>query len=222
MSIAPLDAKCEIRCTRWPGQSTLRQKVSLSPSRRMRGLPHRGQVVGKVHGSRPAGHDVAGTPDDDRVARPHIFGRHLVLVVERRQADSGSADDDRLELGEGGGLTGPTNRDHDAAQERRALLRRKLVGDRPPRRLGGGAELPALRQIVDLDDRAVYLVVELVAVRGPSRAVSVDLVEPVDQGDVGIDREPRRRDPLERLAVARQRGSADEIAELVGPEPELT
>ena len=55
MSMAPRDAKWEMRCTCWPGQSTLTQNVSLSPSSRTRGWPHDGQTVGNVHGSVPSG-----------------------------------------------------------------------------------------------------------------------------------------------------------------------
>ena len=55
MSIAPREAKWAMRCTRWPGQSALVQKVSLSPSSRTRGMPQMGHAVGNSHSGRPGG-----------------------------------------------------------------------------------------------------------------------------------------------------------------------
>ena len=55
MSMAPRDAKCPMRPSRWAGQSTLTQNVSDSPSMRMSGPWHTGHSAGKVHSGRPSG-----------------------------------------------------------------------------------------------------------------------------------------------------------------------
>ena len=52
MSMADREAKWAMRCTRWPAQSRLVQKVSLSSGRRTNGPPHTGQWVGNVHAGR--------------------------------------------------------------------------------------------------------------------------------------------------------------------------
>ena len=132
-------------------------------------------MVGNVHGSRvrrphrehgtdDLGDHVAGLAHDHGVARPHVLGPHLVLVVQRGDADRRPADEDRLEHGERRRPAGAPDRHLDVAQHGRALLRRELVGDRPARRPGRDAEPLALVDVVDLDDDAVDLVAEVVAV----------------------------------------------------------
>ena len=124
---------------------------------------------------------------------PDVLDPDLVLVVQGGQRHLGPADDDRLEHGERRGLPGPADRHHDVLEQGGLLLRRELVGDGPPRRLGRGPELAALGQVVDLDHDPVDLVVERVAVVQPAPAVVVDLLEAVHQLDVGVDREAGRR-----------------------------
>ena len=146
MSMAPREAKCSMRASRWAGQSTLVQKVSLSPSRRTRGCSQRGQWSGNVHAGRPVGplgqhgaddlgDHVARLAHDDRVARAHVLGPHLVLVVQGGHLHGRAADEHRLELGEGRGLPGAADRHDDLEQLGGALLGRELVGDGPPGRL---------------------------------------------------------------------------------------
>jgi hypothetical protein len=141
--------------------------------------------------------------------------------VERGEGHLRPTDDDRLEDGERRGLARPTDRHHDAVEAGGPLLGRELEGDGPAGRLGGRAELPTLRQLVDLDDGPVDLVVELVAVGGPVRAVGVHGIEIGHETDVGVDREAGGADPLEGLAVAGEGRSAFDVAELVRPEAEL-
>ena len=95
MSMAPREAKWEMRCTCWPGQSTLTQKVSLSPSRRQRASPHTGQWSGRStgrpsgrsgkHGPADLGDDVPGPAHHHGVPGPHVLDPHLVLVVQGGQ-----------------------------------------------------------------------------------------------------------------------------------------
>ena len=121
MSIAPREAKCSMRPATWAGQSRLVQKVSLSPSRRTSGPPQTGHigrerplrrpfVAPAQHRADDLGDDVAGLAHDDRVARAHVLGRDLVLVVEGGQADGRAADEHRLEHGERRGLPGAPDR----------------------------------------------------------------------------------------------------------------
>ena len=113
MSMADREPKWAMRWTRWPGQSRLVQKVSLSPGRRTRGCRSSGRSVGNFH--RPArdagpgrtehrpdhlGDHVAGLAHHDRVARAHVLGPHLVLVVQGGQRHGGAADEHRLQHGE--------------------------------------------------------------------------------------------------------------------------
>jgi hypothetical protein len=86
MSIAPREAKWEMRWTCWPGQSTLTQKVSLSPASRTSGSPHTGHSVGNVHAARPSGaegeHRAADLGDD--VTRPDHDGVAGADVLDAR------------------------------------------------------------------------------------------------------------------------------------------
>ena len=140
----------------WTGTARSTQRVSLSPSSRTSVLAAgTGRSVGNAHGferfgpvgqhrADDLGDHVAGLAHDDRVARPHVLGPHLVLVVQRGQADGGAADEHRLEQGERRGLAGAADRHVDVEQLGGALLGRELVGDRPARRPAGEAELAAL------------------------------------------------------------------------------
>ena len=128
------------------------------------------------------GDDVAGLAEHDGVADQHALGLHDVLVVERRLPHDAARDPRRLHHGERRRATGATDRDDDVEQLRVHLLGRVLVGDRPPRRAAGRAELVVQRELVDLDDDAVDLVLDVV----PVLAVVADEV-------VGaLGRSPRR------------------------------
>src|SRR5207244_12143312 len=106
-------------------------------------------------------------------------------------------------------------------EQRGAFLRRELEGDRPPRRLARGTELAALGEVVDLDDDAVDLVVEIVTVLEPVLAEPEDIVEAADLPDLGVHREPGRPQPVERLRVATERGAALDNTDLVAEKREL-
>jgi hypothetical protein len=84
--------------------------------------------------------------------------------VQRRLPDDRARDAGRGHHGEGRRPAGAADRDDDVEQLRVDLLRRVLVRDRPPRRTTGGAELVVQRELVDLDDDAVDLVLDVVAV----------------------------------------------------------
>ncbi len=110
---------------------------------------------------------VAGLADDHGVADEHALARHLGRVVQRRQRDGGPGDGDRLHVGEGGHASGAPDADADVEELGGDLLRRVLVGDRPPRGAGRGTETAVQPHVVDLDHQAVDLVFDVVAVFAP-------------------------------------------------------
>jgi hypothetical protein len=118
------------------------------------------------------GNHVTGPADHDDVADQHALAAHLVLVVQRRAGDRDAADVHRLEHRERRHPPGPADVDRDVEQPGVGLLRRVLERDRPPRRLGGRPE-PALEpEVVDLDDDAVDLVLDVVPLLAPPGEVA--------------------------------------------------
>ncbi len=61
-----------MRASRCAGQSTLVQKVSLSPSRRTRGCSQRGQWSGKDHAWRSAGRSASTGPTTSGITSPAL------------------------------------------------------------------------------------------------------------------------------------------------------
>ena len=185
MSMAPREAKCSMRPAIWAGQSRLVQKVSLSPSRRTSGRAadradrsgtstlRRPFLAQPEHGADDLGDHVARLAHDDGVARPHVLGRDLVLVVQGGQADGRARRRRRARAGRTAWPSRCARCDTMmSVQQGRALLGRELEGDGPAGRLGGGAQLAAQGQVVDLHHHAVDLVVEVVAVLLPVHAVA--------------------------------------------------
>ncbi len=183
MSIAPRDANGTATRSfcgghpRWFGQ---RQYAALRPApARCRTTWH---LVGKRHGFEPFGRfdrtgpthlgdHVAGPAHDDRVAladvlalrpRPRCAASPVPIVTPPTNTGSMMAN--------GVTMPGPPRVHRDLPQQRRALLGRELVRDRPPRRVRRGAQLLLLGDRVDLDDHAVDLVVDRVPVALPSLA----------------------------------------------------
>ena len=199
-----------MRCTRWPGQSRLVQKVSLSPSSRTSGAAQTRARGGELPRRLPApaldqdradhlGDDVAGLADDDRVARAHVLQPDLVLVVERGQAHRGAADEDRLEHGERRGLAGPADGDLDVAGGWWTAPRGGTCRRWPTAGRATSTRAPLEAEVVDLDHHAVDLVVEVVAVLLPPGAERQHLVEAVHQMDLGIDGEAGPSPAMPRL-----------------------
>ena len=186
MSIAPRDAKCSIApATRARAQRGSDNVVGFALVA-SNGVPQTGQSFGNFHGFRPLralgqhrpddlGDHVARLAHDHGVAGPHVFGLHLVFVVQRGDTDGGATDEHRLEHCERRGLSGAPDRHHDVLEQRGAFLGRELVGDGPAWRLPRGAERGAQRQVVDLHHDAVDLVGQIVAVLLPALA---ELVAP--------------------------------------------
>ena len=132
------------------------------------------------------GDHVARPADDDHVALAHVLASDLVLVVQRGVRDRHAADDDRLEHRERRHLPRASGVDVDLPEQRGALLGRELVGDRPPWRVAGGAELLLQRDLVHLDHGAVDLPVDAVPVGLPVLEVGHHPVDvPLDLGGRG-------------------------------------
>src|SRR5690606_1119733 len=83
---------------------------------------------------------------------------------------------------------GATHRHHDVEQLRVHLFGRVLVGDRPARRATGRAQFVVQRELVDLYDDAVDLVLDVVAVLTVVRDEVQHTVDVVARAAVGTRR----------------------------------
>ena len=83
---------------------------------------------------------VAGALHQNRVADAHVLARNLVLVVQGGVGDDDAADGHGLELGDWRERAGAADVDLDRLDDRRRLLGRELVRDRPARRARDEAE----------------------------------------------------------------------------------
>ena len=122
------------------------------------------------------GNDVTGALDQHPVADPDVLAVDLVLVVEAHVGDGDAAE---LETGssDATGVSAPVRPDQrlDRGDARRPLPRRELPRHRPARAVRLDAELGLVGERVHLEDAAVDLVLERVA-------VDADLGEPLDGG----------------------------------------
>ena len=112
---------------------------------------------------------VAGALHDHLVADAHVLARDLVLVVQRGVRHHHAADGDRLQLGDRGERAGAADLDRDVVEGGDRLLGREFVRDRPARRAADEAEAVLQREVVDLVDHAVDVVVEVGALLGAAR-----------------------------------------------------
>ncbi len=142
-------------------------------------MPQTGQVGGmsysrsspvRLSGERPNDlrDDVAGLLEDHVIADPDVLAPDLVEVVERGPGDGRAGDLRRPEVGDRRQRPGPPDVRDDVLDDRLDLLRRELVGDRPARGPADDPEPLLLVEPVDLDDDAVGLVRELVALVAPA------------------------------------------------------
>ena len=203
------------------------QRRSASPSGRTSGLPHAraawgtttGGAVGaqRQHRADHFGDDVAGLAHDERVAARTSLTRTWSSLCSVATPT----------------VEPPTNTGSSTANGVARRCARSTPGCRaagwcaPPagtcRRSPSAAprvkpSRAALLDVVDLDDDAVDLVGEIVAVLLPVLAVSEHVVERGERLRLRVDREAERAQVRQRLGVARQRRTALDGAELVGPE----
>ena len=102
--------------------------------------------------------DLARLVDAHRVTDAHVEVVDEVLVVQGRALDCRAAEPDRVKDSRRRDASRTADGELDFADDRLLLLRRVLVGNRPARHLGCRAELLAVCETVELDDRAVDVV----------------------------------------------------------------
>ena len=177
MSKAPRPARLDSRSRSCAGHDRLLgQRMSLSPSFSGASVvPHAGQSVGMTNSrSVPSRRSTTG-PRISGMTSPALRSTTVspmrtplrctsVGVVQRGALDRGPGDDDRLHDPERRDPAGATDVDLDVEELGVDLLGRVLEGDRPARRARGGAEPALHRDLVDLDDDPVDLVLDVVAV----------------------------------------------------------
>ena len=197
MSNAPRPATWNSRSRSWAGQDrVLGQRMSASPSfsgrsggaaRRALGRHHEralGAVAQVDDRADDLGDHVAGLAQHHGVADEHALALDLGGVVQRRQLDGRAADEDRLHHAVRRDPAGAADVDPDVEQLGGDLLGRVLERDRPARRPRRRPEPALHRHLVDLDDDAVDLVLDVV----PVLAVVVDVR--LHAGQVVDDLEP--------------------------------
>ena len=162
------------------------------------GISNCAPVVGAQVDDRPddLGDHVAGLAQHDGVADADVLAGDLGGVVKRGELDGRPGDPDRLHPPERRHPAGAPDVDRDLEELGVDLFGRVLERDRPARRPRRRAEPPLQRHLVDLDDDAVDLVLDVVAML----AVVVD--ELLHRGHVGDDLGPIAR----RQAPRMQRG----------------
>ena len=109
--------------------------------------------------------DVAGALHAHRVADAHVLARDLVLVVQRGVGDDDAADRDGAQFGDRRQRAGAADLDLDRLDDRRRLLGREFVGDRPARTARDEAEPLLQGERIDLVDDAVDVIAERRALR---------------------------------------------------------
>ena len=129
--------------------------------------------------------------------------------MHRRAADGSSGEADGIEHGGRGEHARAADLYLDVAQDRRLFLRRILVCDRPARRLRGRAERAALREVVDLYDRAVDAELQAIAHFADGGDVIERLVDVFAELAVRDRGDSERGEPVERLRVVLRRVAAD-------------
>src|SRR4051794_41971261 len=97
----------------------------------------------------------------------------------------------RLERGERRHPAGAADIDEDVVELGVDLFRWVLPGDRPPWRLCGRAESALQREVVDLDDDTVDVVLDVVAGLAPLGGGAADAGEGVQHPVAGRGRQPR-------------------------------
>ena len=144
---------------------------------------------------------VAGALHDHLVADAHVLARDLVLVVQRGVRDHDAADGDRLQLGDRRQRAGAADLDRDVVERGDRLLGRELVRDRPARRAADETEAVLQREVVDLVDHAVDVVVEVGALLRQLVVERERVVQGLGDAGLGIDREAPFLQPLDRLGM---------------------
>ena len=163
--------------------------------------------------------DVAGLLEDDPVADPDVLAPDLVEVVEGRARDGRAGDLDRRHVRDRRQRPGPADVRDDVLDEGLDLLGRELEGDRPARRPADHPEPRLLVDPVDLDDDAVGLVREVVALLAPALGEVDDAFDVEVRGVLRVDREAESGQAIEGGRLGRDRVAV--LDQLVEPGRQL-
>ncbi len=124
--------------------------------------------------------------------------------MEGGGGDGDAADVDRLQHRERDQVPGAADVPDDLLQGRRRRGRRELPGDRPARLAPDDTQLTPERLLVDLDDDAVDLVIELLAPLLPPVAALDNPLNALVVGGFGIDLEAALAQPFDLVHVGWQ------------------
>ena len=158
--------------------------------------------------------DVAGLLEHDVVPDPDVLPSDLVEVVERRPRDRRAGDLGRLQVGDRRQRSGPADVRDDVLDDGLDLLGRELEGDRPARGTAHHAEPLLLIESIDLDDDAVRLIRQVVALLAPILGEHDHGLDVEPGPAIRVDREAESREPIERrrLAIATSAGPSSSIS----------
>ena len=162
-----------------------------------------GSQVAFQHRAYYLGNHVARLVHHNGVALAHVLAAYLVNVVQRGTGNGRARHHDRVELRDRRQHARTPNLNTNLTQDRTLLFRRELVGDGPARRTCGKAEGVLLREGVDLDDHAVDVVVELVAMRQRLLAEVMNGLGIQAALRIEIDGKATVTQPLQELPLAR-------------------
>src|SRR5690606_37654584 len=101
--------------------------------------------------------DVAGAPDDHRVADNHAHACYFIHIVQGRVGDGHACDLHRLEPGDRRDGAGTADLEFDVEQLGDFFARGKLVSDSPARLARAETQLALLRDGINLEHHAVDL-----------------------------------------------------------------
>ena len=146
--------------------------------------------------------DLSGFFNNNGIANPDIFAAQFVFVVKRGAADGAARNQDWLQFGHRRECAGPADLDGDRLQLRLNPLGGVLVCHCPAGRFRRRAELELLLAAIDLDDDAVDLEGEIVAMLVPSLDECLDLLDVAEDAALRIEREAEL---LEKLVGLRLR-----------------
>ncbi len=163
--------------------------------------------------------DVAGALHDDVVAGADLLALDVVFVVQRSPFDCDPADRHRREHRERREHSGTPHVDLDREQPRDRRGGRELEGDRPAGVVGDLAQVALQRDVVDLHDHAVDVVVDLAAALDPGGALGHHLLDRLVTSRRGVHAKALLAQPVERLPVACDL-EPFAVAELVAPDVE--
>jgi hypothetical protein len=149
---------------------------------------------GPALGHRPddLGDHITAPFDQHAVSDPDVLAADLVLVMERGPADERPGQSDGLEHGHRRQRSRPADLNDDVVDPGRSLSGGELERDRPAGEFGGDAELASRGRVIDLEDDPIDIVIERVALLGPSPPELDDFVSGPAQSGMRIRLEPER------------------------------